>query len=106
MVHGRRKTEFHNDVLIYHERGTEPRGRYEFRIEGFDEPFVFEVVDPKTIKDVKKLGYSMTKNDTTVSARAFLREEGIEVEYYVLRRKCGRRRRLSVGFIPRFTLIN
>ena len=81
---GEKTTEFHNDVLIYHERGTEPRGRYEFRIEGFDEPFVFEVVDPKTIKDVKKLGYSMTKNDTTVSARAFLREEGIEVEYYVI----------------------
>ncbi len=76
--------EFHNDVLISRERGTEPRGRYEFRIEGFDEPFVFEVVDPKTMKDVKKLGYSVTKNDTTVSARAFLREEGIEVEYYVI----------------------
>lgn len=75
---------FQNDVLISRERGTEPRGRYEFRIEGFDEPFVFEVVDPKTMKDVKKLGYSVTKNDTAVSARAFLREEGIEVEYYVI----------------------
>lgn len=76
--------EFHNDVLISRERGTEPRGRYEFRIEGFDEPFVFEVVDPKTMKDVKKLGYSVTKNDTTVSARAYLREDGIEVECYVI----------------------
>lgn len=81
---GEKTTEFHNDVLISRERGTDPRGRYEFRIEGFDEPFVFEVVDSKTLEDAEKLGYSVTKNDTTVSARAYLREEGIEVEYYVI----------------------
>lgn len=81
---GEKTTEFHNKILLSRERGTDPRGRYEFRIEGFDEPFVFEVLDSKTLEDAEKLGYSVTKNDTTVSARAYLREEGIEVEYYVI----------------------
>lgn len=81
---GEKTTEFHSDILLYMERGTDPRGRYEFRIEGFDEPFVFEVLDSKTLEDAEKLGYSVTKNDTTVSALAFLREDGIEVEYYVI----------------------
>ncbi len=76
--------EIHHTILLSRERGTDPRGRYEFRIEGFDEPFVFEVVDSKTLKNLEKLGYSVTKNETTVSARAFLREEGIEVECYVI----------------------
>ncbi len=76
--------KIHHTILLSRERGTDPRGRYEFRIEGFDEPFVFEVADSKTLKNLEKLGYSVTKNETTVSARAFLREEGIEVECYVI----------------------
>lgn len=77
-------TRYYYKVLVSRERGTDPRGRYEFRIGGFDEPFVFEVVDSQTLEDAEKLGYSVTKNGTTVSARAYLREEGIEVEYYVI----------------------
>lgn len=74
---------FSNQISLYLGRGADPRGWYEFRVAGFDEPFRFEVAEPQTLDDVGGIGYSMAKNGTTVAARAYLRENGIEVEYFV-----------------------
>ena len=57
---------------------------YEIAINGFDRRFHLKLVDPKTVETPEELGYSQTLNDTTVTARATIVGDMIEVEYFII----------------------
>ena len=55
---------------------------YAFSIKGFDEKFHLKVVKAKTTENPEDLGYSVTKNDTSLIAKANLEGDMITLEYY------------------------
>lgn len=55
---------------------------YAFSIKGFDEKIHLKVVKAKTTENPKDLGYSVTKNDTSLIAKANLEGDMITLEYY------------------------
>ena len=57
---------------------------YEIAITGFDRRFHLKLVDPKTVETPEELGYSQTKNGTTVTARAAIVGDMIEMEYFII----------------------
>lgn len=57
---------------------------YEIAINGFDRRFHLKLVEPKTAGSPEELGYSQTLNDTTVTARAAIVGDMIEVEYFII----------------------
>lgn len=57
---------------------------YAFSIKGFDEKFHLKVVKAKTTENPKDLGYSVTKNKTSVVANADVDGNAITVEYYLI----------------------
>ena len=58
---------------------------YQIQIDGFDERFTLKIVEPKAATTPEEIGYSVTKNDTSVIARATVKENNIlEVEYFVI----------------------
>ena len=58
---------------------------YQIQIAGFDERFTLKIVEPKSANTPEEIGYTVTKNDTSVIARAFIREnDKIEVEHFVI----------------------
>lgn len=57
---------------------------YEIAITGFDRRFHLKLVDPKTVETPDELGYSQTLNDTTITARASVVDDMIEMEYYII----------------------
>ena len=57
---------------------------YEIKITGFDRSFHLKLVEPKTVETPEELGYSQTKNDTTVTARASIVDDMIEMEYFII----------------------
>ena len=58
---------------------------YQMQIAGFDERFTLKIVEPKIANTPEEIGYAVTKNDTSVIARAFIRDNGmIEVEHFVI----------------------
>ena len=80
-----------NGVIIHHTRSCEEyipikQGYFEYEIatKGFDRRFHLKLVDPKTVETPEELGYSQTKNDTTVTARAAIVGDMSEVEYFVI----------------------
>lgn len=56
---------------------------YYLEVEGF-ERFTLKIVEPKTVENLEELGYSQTLNDTTITARAAVVGNQIELEYYIL----------------------
>lgn len=86
---GGRMTE-DNKLIQYDQRGwewlyLEEKGidTYYLEVEGF-ERFTLKIVEPKTVKTAEELGYSQTLNGTTITARAAVKENQIEVEYYII----------------------
>ena len=57
---------------------------YAFSIKGFDEKIHLKVVKAKTTENPKDLGYSVTKNKTSVVANADVDGNTIAVEYYLI----------------------
>lgn len=57
---------------------------YQIEINGFDRRFNLKLVDPKTVETPEEIGYSQTKNDTTVTARAAIVDDMIEMEYFII----------------------
>lgn len=57
---------------------------YEIAITGFDRRFHLKLVDPKTTETPEELGYSQTLNDTTITARASIVDDMIELEYFII----------------------
>ena len=58
---------------------------YQIQIAGFDERFTLKIVEPKSANTPEEIGYAVTKNDTSVIGRAFIREnDRIEVEHFVI----------------------
>ena len=57
---------------------------YAFSIKGFDEKIHLKVVKAKTTENPKDLGYSVTKNKTSVVANADVDGNAITVEYYLI----------------------
>ncbi len=58
---------------------------YYLKVAGFDRRFELKIVEPKVTEKSEELGYSVTKNDTTVVARASLSgENGIDLEYFLI----------------------
>lgn len=55
---------------------------YAFSIKGFDEKIHLKVVKAKTTENPEDLGYSVTKNGTSLIAKANLEEDMITLEYY------------------------
>ena len=88
---GRRLEMDDEDRLVrYDQKGSEwlyleDKGidTYYLEVEGF-ERFTLKIVEPKTVENPEKLGYSQTLNDTTITARAAVVGNQIELEYYIL----------------------
>lgn len=57
---------------------------YAFSIKGFDEKFHLKIVKAKAAENPDEIGYSVTKNGTSVVARANLERDNITVEYYLM----------------------
>lgn len=55
---------------------------YAFSIKGFDEKIHLKVVKAKTTENPEDLGYSVTKNGTSLIAKANLDGDTIQLEYY------------------------
>lgn len=56
----------------------------DLEVAGINERFTLRIAEPKVMENPEELGYSMTKNDTTVVARASMAgENGIDLEYFV-----------------------
>lgn len=53
-------------------------------VAGVNERFTLKIAESKVTENPEELGYSVTKNDTTITARAVLTDEGIELEYFVI----------------------
>lgn len=67
---------------LYLEEGIDT---YYLEVEGFDLRFELKIVEPKVAENPEELGYSVTKNDTTVVARASLSgENSIDLEYFLI----------------------
>ena len=64
----------------YLEKGIDT---YYLEVSGFDRMFMLKLVEPKTVETPEGIGYSVTKNDTTVTARAAIVDDMIEVEYFM-----------------------
>lgn len=57
---------------------------YYLQVKGFEERFELKVSASKQANKPEKIGYSQMKNDTTMTARAAVTEDRIELEYYVI----------------------
>ena len=58
---------------------------YQIQIAGFDDRFTLKVVESKIKTSPEEIGYAVEKNETSVIARAFLKEnDTIEVEHFVI----------------------
>ncbi|MGN0133184.1 MAG: hypothetical protein ACI4AO_00535 [Anaerotignum sp.] len=67
---------------LYLEKGIDT---YYLEVEGFDRRFELKIVEPKVTEKSEELGYAVTKNDTTVVARASLSgENSIDLEYFLI----------------------
>ena len=64
----------------YLEKGIDT---YYLEVQGFDRMFTLKLVEPKAVETPEEIGYSVTKNDTTVTARAAIVNDMIEVEYFM-----------------------
>lgn len=69
------------DEWNYLEKGIDT---YYLEVGGFDRIFTLKLVEPKTVETPEGIGYSVTKNDTTVTARAAIVDDMIEVEYFII----------------------
>jgi len=67
------------EYLYLEEKGIDT---YYLQVSGFDEKFTLKVVEPKRFASMGEWGYSQELNGNTIAAQAFLREDGILLEYY------------------------
>ena len=67
--------------LYLEEKGIDT---YYLEVGGFDRIFTLKIVEPKTVETPEELGYSQTLNDTTITARAAIVNDRIELEYYII----------------------
>ena len=67
------------EYLYLEEKGIDT---YYLQVDGFDEKFTLKVVEPKRFASLDEWGYSQELNGNTIAAQAFLREDGILLEYY------------------------
>lgn len=67
---------------LYLEKGIDT---YYLEVKGFDRKFTLKIVEPRKVETPEELGYSQTKNETTVVARAsMVGENAIDLEYFVI----------------------
>ncbi|MDO4532078.1 MAG: hypothetical protein Q4C06_08865, partial [Bacillota bacterium] len=74
--------EFHTECeeyLYLEEKGIDT---YYLQVKGFDEKFTVKAVEPKRFDSLEEWGYAQEQNGNTIAAQAFLREDGIMLEYY------------------------
>lgn len=78
-------------VTRYDQRGDErlyleDKGidTYYLEVEGFDRRFTLKIVEPKKVEKAEEIGYSQTLNDTTITARAGMVNDKLQLEYYIL----------------------
>lgn len=57
---------------------------YYLQVQGFDERFRLKVTEPKKLDSIMELGDFQTIEGTTILARAYLTEQGIEVEQFTI----------------------
>lgn len=90
--HDRSGTRLTEDgkLKMYNQKGSEwnylEKGidTYYLEVVGFDRIFTLKLVEAKTVETPEEIGYSQTLNDTTITARAAIVDDMIEVEYYII----------------------
>lgn len=77
-------------LKIYNQKGSEwnyiEKGidTYYLEVGGFDRIFTLKLVEPKTVETPEEIGYSQELNGTTITARAAIVDDMIEVECYMI----------------------